>query len=74
MNNIEQDIKTLAMHESFGRFIKMISDLREEKIGEMFGASTEQLQQLAGMILTYDQILQMTDWEQLRLRHRESLR
>jgi hypothetical protein len=73
MNNIDEDLNALAMHESFARFVKLISELREEKIGEMFESSTEGLQQVSGMILAYDQLLQMTNWEKLRVRHGASL-
>jgi len=71
--SIQDDIKALHNHETFARFIGMIYALREETISEMHEAPTEQLQQLSGRIITYDQILQMSGWEELRTRHRESL-
>ena len=62
----------LQNYEQFARFIKMIHELREEIISEMHEASTEQLQQLSGRVITYDQVLQMADWQSLNARFRES--
>jgi hypothetical protein len=70
---IEQDLKALHNHETFARFIQMIHRLREETISEMHNADYEKLQQLSGRIITYDQILQITDWDTLRMRHANSL-
>jgi len=61
------------MYEAFGRFVKMIHQLREETIEEMHEAPTERLQQLSGRIISYDQILQMADWELLQKRFQESI-
>ena len=58
-NNLEDDIKMLSNHETFARFIQMIHALREETIAEMHKADYEQLQQVAGRIITYDQILRI---------------
>jgi hypothetical protein len=71
--NIQDDIKALQSYEQFARFINMIHDLREETIAEMHEAPTEQLQQLSGRIITYDQILQMADFKFLQARFRETL-
>tara|TARA_R100000479_G_C6370806_1_gene196964 strand:+ start:551 stop:778 length:228 start_codon:yes stop_codon:yes gene_type:complete len=72
-NNLEDDIEMLSNHESFARFIQMIYVLREENIEEMHKADYEQLQQVAGRIITYDQILRIADWDSLRVRHSNSL-
>ena len=72
-NNLEDDIKALSNHETFARFIQVIHALREETIEEMHNANYEQLQQVACRIITYDQILRMADWEQLKRRHLNSL-
>jgi hypothetical protein len=66
--NIEDDLKALSHHEHFARFIQLISILREECIAEMHEASVEKLQQLSGRIITYDQILQMVDWQGMQRR------
>lgn len=71
--DIEKDIRTLQMHEAFGRFVNMIHQLREETIQEMHEAPTDRLQQLSGRIISYDQILQMSDWELLQKRFSDSL-
>jgi hypothetical protein len=73
MQKLEDDIKALSNHETFARFINVIHALREETIGEMHNADFDKLQQVSGRIITYDQILQMVDWETLKLRHRQSL-
>ena len=71
--NIQDDLKGLQQYESFGRFINLIHQLREETIQEMHEAPTERLQQLSGRVISYDQILQMSDWELLHSRFREQL-
>ena len=71
--SLEQDIKALSNHETFARFIQVIHSLREEQIEELHKSNYEELQQVAGRIITYDQILRMADWENLRTRHRQSL-
>lgn len=71
--NLEDDIKVLHNYEHFARFIKVIEALREECIGDMHEAPTEQLQQISGRIITYDQILQMVDSKKLEKRHKDFL-
>lgn len=70
---IQDDLKALQQYDTFGRFISVIHQLREETIAEMHEAPTELLQQLSGRIVTYDQVLQMADWPLLQARFRESL-
>jgi hypothetical protein len=70
---IQQDLKALQLHDSFGRFIQMIHQLREETIQELHEADSEQIQQTAGRIISYDQILQIADWPMLQARFRDSL-
>jgi len=70
---IQDDLKALQQYDSFGRFINVIHQLREETIAEMHEAPTDQLQQLSGRIITYDQVLQMADWQLLQARFREQL-
>tara|TARA_B100001769_G_scaffold263169_1_gene246201 strand:- start:1474 stop:1695 length:222 start_codon:yes stop_codon:yes gene_type:complete len=70
---LENDLKALANHEHFARFIQVLHRLREETISEMHNADYEKLQQLSGRIITYDQILQLADWDNLRQRHSQSL-
>ena len=74
MHDLENDIKALSNHETFARFINVVHALREETIGEMHNADFDRLQQISGRIITYDQLLPMVDWENLKLRHRESLK
>jgi hypothetical protein len=70
---MEEDIKALSQHETFARFIQSIESAREEVIADLAGAPSEQIQQLAGRILAYDDILKMVDWEHLRTLHQERL-
>ena len=70
--NIQDDIKTLYNYEAFARFIKMVHELREESIEELHEATNNNIQQISGRIITYDQLLQLVDWEELRNRHREN--
>lgn len=70
---MEEDIKTLSNHEAFARFVQSIEAAREEVITDMAGSSTDEIQQLSGRILAYDDILKMVDWNTLRRRHQEQL-
>jgi len=70
---LEDDLKTLSNHESFARFLQVISDLREETIEDLHNANNETIQQVSGRILTYDQILQMCDWRNLRNKFSERI-
>jgi hypothetical protein len=58
----------LDAYETFAVFILTIRDLREEAIAELHKADFEQIQQISGRILTYDQILQMADYKTLERR------
>jgi len=66
MLNIQDDIKSLQNYESFARFMGLIHSLREETISELHEAPSDKMQQISGRILTYDQMLQMCDWEKLQ--------
>ena len=66
---IQDDIKTLHNYEAFARFIKLIHNLREEAIEELHEASNETIQQVSGRIITYDQVLQLVNWEELVKKH-----
>ena len=68
---IQEDIKTLYNYEAFARFIKLIHNLREEAIEELHEASNETIQQVSGRIITYDQVRQLVNWEELVKRHSE---
>jgi len=70
--NIQDDIKTLYNYEAFARFIKMVHELREESIEELHEATSDNIQQISGRIITYDQLLQLVNWEELRNRHSEN--
>lgn len=71
--SLEKDLQSLGNHEHFARFLKVVSELREETIEELHNASNEQIQQISGRILTYDQVLQMCDWRNLQVRFADRL-
>ena len=64
--SLETDLQALSNHEHFALFLQGNADHREETIEELHNASNEQIQQISGRILTYDQILQMCDWRNLK--------
>lgn len=68
-NNLEQAIRRLTVHQDFAVLLKTIRDLREQNIAAMFNAKTEELQQISGQIIAYDQMLKMTNAEQVIRRH-----
>mgnify|MGYP005713076563 CR=1 FL=1 len=68
--NLEQDINTLSQHEAFLGFMSMILQMREECIEEMHLASSDNIQQISGRLLSYDQILHMVDYDSLLEKHR----
>jgi len=71
--SLEEDLQALSQHEHFARFLQVISDLREETIEELHEATSDNIQQISGRILTYDQVLQMCDWRNLRNRFQDRL-
>ena len=71
--SLETDLQALGNHEHFARFLKVVADLREETIEELHEATSDNIQQISGRILTYDQILQMCDWRNLQVRFSDRL-
>lgn len=71
--SIQKDISTLHNYESFARFMKLIHGLREEAISELHEAPVDRMQQISGRIITYDQILQMSDWDLIQVRFRDQI-
>tara|TARA_B100001057_G_C22579888_1_gene844617 strand:+ start:495 stop:704 length:210 start_codon:yes stop_codon:yes gene_type:complete len=65
---LEQALQALSNHEAFAKFIFTIRDLREEAISELHKADFDNIQQVSGRILTYDQILQMSDYNSIQRR------
>jgi hypothetical protein len=66
--DLEKALEALSNHESFYTFINTIHQLREESIGELHKADYDNLHQVSGKILAYDQLLQMADYETLKRR------
>ena len=65
---LEESLQSLSNHESFATFVFTIRDLREEAIEELHKDDFETIQQIAGRIITYDQILQMAGYRILEKR------
>lgn len=65
-DNIDRDIDTLKTHDTFIRFLNFIDTLREECIADLHNAETDKIQQISGRILSYDQILEMTEFKDLK--------
>lgn len=65
-DNIDRDIDTLKTHDTFIRFLYFVETLRDECISDLHESSTEKIQQISGRILSYDQILEMTEFKDLK--------
>tara|TARA_R100001163_G_scaffold10489_3_gene9777 strand:+ start:1946 stop:2170 length:225 start_codon:yes stop_codon:yes gene_type:complete len=70
---LEESVNTLKHHESFGAFINNVHQMREEAIAELSSASLEQVQQISGKILAYDEVLRMSNYEDMRKRFANTL-
>ena len=66
---LEESLQFLQHNEHFATFISVIHALREESIADLHNSDLETIQQTSGKILTYDQILQMVSWENIRKKH-----
>ena len=64
--NLQDDLNTLRTHDSFVRYLRVINELREETISELHEASTDKIQQLSGRILSYDQILHLSNFTEVK--------
>ena len=64
--NLQDDLNTLRTHDSFIRYLRVINELREETISELHEASTDKIQQLSGRILSYDQILHLSNFNEVK--------
>ena len=65
---LEDTVNTLVHHETFGAFLENIHQLREVAISELNNCSLEQVQQISGKILAYDEILRLGNYEDTRRR------
>ena len=66
--SLEESLQALEHHETFAVFINNIHQLREEAITELHKANYDNLHQISGMILAYDHILQIANYEYLKIR------
>jgi hypothetical protein len=51
--------------------LELIKEERESCISALFNAETEKVQQIAGQVLAYDQIMKVADAETILSRHRD---
>ena len=65
-HNIDKDIDTLRTHDTFIRFLSFIETLKDECIADLHDANSEKIQQISGRILSYDQILEITQFKDLK--------
>jgi hypothetical protein len=70
VTNVQEDIDTLSNHEAFARFMSLVLTMREECIEELHLANSDNIQQISGRLLSYDQILHMVDYDALIEKHR----
>jgi hypothetical protein len=61
--NLTLDVQKLSHHKAFGNLCLYLMGCREDLISSMRGKSGEELLQLSGQILTYDEILKAVDAE-----------
>jgi hypothetical protein len=66
VNDINLDIETLKTHDTFVRFLGFIETLKNECISDLHDASLDKIQQISGRILSYDQILEMTEYSDIK--------
>ena len=62
---IEYTIECVTGHSATFRGNRMYTMTREEAIAELHEAGTDNIQQVSGRIITYDQILQFAGWERI---------
>ena len=70
LTNVQEDIDTLSNYEAFARFMSLVLTMREECIEELHLANSDNIQQISGRLLSYDQILHMVDYDSLIEKHR----
>ena len=70
VTNVQEDIDTLSNYEAFARFMSLILTMREECIEDLHLADSNNIQQISGRLLSYDQILHMVDYDSLIEKHR----
>jgi hypothetical protein len=67
--NLEQDLKWLSNHPQFAHFIAVVKESREACISAMHEAKPESIMQISGRILAYDDLLRMTNADELIRKH-----
>lgn len=68
--NLQDDIETLSQYDAFARFMSLVFQMREECIEELHLANSDNIQQISGRLLSYDQILHMVNYDSLMSKHR----
>lgn len=65
----EKTIQTLSQYQEFADFLRFVIQEREACIAAMFKAPKDDIVQISGQILAYDQIIQATDAHSVVRRH-----
>jgi|TARA_R110002050_G_C8641588_1_gene489356 hypothetical protein len=66
MKDINTDIDFLKTQDAFLRFMGFVQTLKDECISDLHDASTDKIQQISGRILSYDQLLEITEYSDMK--------
>lgn len=69
---LEKSLDHLSHIAQFADFLESIKEERESCIASLFNADSNKMQQISGQILAYDQILKMTNAEEILFRHKSN--
>ena len=56
-----RDIRILSGNKNFANFLLAVKQMRENNIARLRSADTNEIQQIAGSIIAFDEILEMCD-------------
>jgi hypothetical protein len=62
---ISEDAKFLSSFKQFGRILSAVKSFREEAISDLNNADPSRISQISGKIVAYDEIMKMTDAEEV---------
>jgi hypothetical protein len=71
--SLDQDVKYLRDSQQFARFMNFVHQLREETIEELHNADPNKMSQISGRIISYDQILEIVQYDSLMDKHRNNV-
>lgn len=74
MMNMQENIDTLSRYEHFFSFLRVIHDMREDRISDLAHADSDEIQKIAGCIEAYQSILNLANYDELKERFRDIVR